>query len=209
MKLTKYEHACFTLEDEDRVLVIDPGNFSNDFIAPENVVAVVVTHQHADHFDPERLAEIFDKNDDVLILGPAEVIDQVEVENKRVVQPGEKVTVGPFDLEFFGGTHATIHDSIPRIQNIGVLVNELVYYPGDSLVVPDQPVDTLALPVTAPWLKISEVMDFLTSVAPRLAFPTHDAIASNNGKAIVDSMLAATAKAHGIEYKRLGETIDI
>ncbi len=209
MKLTKYEHACFTVEKNGKVLVVDPGNLSSDFLAPKNVAAVVITHQHADHLDLEHLAEIFDKNDDVLILGPADVIDKVEVENKRAVEPGEKVTIGPFDLEFFGGVHALIHQSMARVQNLGVMINDLVYYPGDSLNTPNRSVDVLAIPAAAPWMKIGEAVDFLLAIKPRLAFPTHDAIASDAGKGIVDRMLGETAKSQDIEYQRLDQPIEI
>lgn len=209
MRLEKFEHACFTVEKNSQTVVVDPGEFSNDFVAPSGVLAVVITHQHADHFDEERLADIFAANDDVLILGPADVIEQVEIENKRAVLPGETITIGPFELEFFGGEHALIHDSLPRPQNIGVLINSLVYYPGDSLVVPTKSVDTLAIPAVAPWLTIGEAMDFLSSIRPRLAFPTHDAIASDTGKSVVDRLLSTTATSYGGIYQRLDTAIEI
>lgn len=204
MQLTKYEHACFTVEKNGALLVVDPGEYSTDFIAPTGVVAVVITHQHADHFDSEHLTEIFDKNDDVLILGPADVIDHVEIENKKAVEVGEKVSVGPFDLEFFGGIHALIHASMPRVQNLGVMINDLLYYPGDSFDTPGCSVDTLAIPAAAPWMKIGEAMDFLLAVKPRLAFPTHDAIYSDIGKELADRLLGSVATANDIEYIRLG-----
>ena len=209
MKLTKYEHACFTVEDNDQVLVVDPGNLSSDFIAPEHVCAVIITHQHGDHFDPDHLADIFDKNDEVLLIGPADVVEQIEVERKQAVEAGEKLTVGPFDLEFFGGTHALIHESMPRVQNLGVMINDLIYYPGDSLDAPGRPVDVLAIPAAAPWMKIGEAMNFLLAVHPRLAFPTHDAIASDAGKAIVDRLLAQIAQENGMEYSRLASELEI
>jgi L-ascorbate metabolism protein UlaG (beta-lactamase superfamily) len=209
MKLTKYEHACFTLEQDSKVLVVDPGGYTTDLIAPENVVAVVITHQHPDHFDPEHLAEIFDQNDDVLTLGPADVIDKVEIENKRAVAPGEKVSVGPFDLEFFGGIHALIHEVIPRVQNLGVLINDLVFYPGDSTENPNRPVDTLILPVAAPWLKLSQAIDLMLAVKPRLVIPTHDAILSDIGKELVDRVTGGLAQSSDIEYTRPSSPIDI
>ena len=209
MKLTKYEHACFTVEDNGQVLVVDPGNLSSDFIAPEHVCAVIITHQHGDHFDPDHLADIFDKNDEVLLIGPADVVEQIEVERKQAVEAGEKLTVGPFDLEFFGGTHALIHESMPRVQNLGVMINDLIYYPGDSLDAPGRPVDVLAIPAAAPWMKIGEAMDFLLAVHPRLAFPTHDAITSDAGKAIVDRLLTQIAQENGMEYSRLASELEI
>lgn len=209
MKLTKYEHACVTLEKDGEVLVIDPGDFSSDFVPPEHVVAVVLTHVHGDHFDPDNIAAIVDKNPDARIISIDAVTTQLEAINKQTVRPGETVTVGAFTLEFFGGLHALIHESIPRAENIGVLVNELFYYPGDSFTVPERSVDTLALPVTGPWLKIGEAMDFLLAVKPRFAFPTHDAIADDLGRELVDRLVNNFATEHGVEYQRLTESIEI
>jgi L-ascorbate metabolism protein UlaG (beta-lactamase superfamily) len=209
MKLTKYEHACFTVEKDDQILVVDPGVFSPDFIPPENVISIIVTHKHADHYDHDMIAEIIDKNPDALILGHETVVSAIDVFETKAVSAGEIVTVGPFELEFFGGQHALIHETIPRVANLGVLIDELLYYPGDSFTFPEKPVDVLALPISAPWLKMSEVMDFLVAVRPRLAFPTHDAILSDNGKQIGDALLGNTAKQNSIEYVRLSEQLEV
>lgn len=208
MKLTKYEHSCMVIEDAEHSLVIDPGNFTTDFVAPGNVVAVVVTHRHSDHFDPAQLAAIAAKNLNVLVIGPADVIDSVALSNKRAVRPGETVAVDGFTLEFFGGEHAEIAPNMPRPQNLGVLVNERFYYPGDSFAPANRQVDVLALPVAAPWLKLSESIGFFAAVKPRLAFPAHDAILSDIGKSLVDNMLAATAAEIGSSYQRLGEPLE-
>lgn len=209
MQLTKYEHACFTLEKHEQILVIDPGEFSSDFIAPEHVIGIIITHEHGDHFDPEQLSAIIDKNPEAIVIGPEAVTSQIEAFETKLATPGETLEVGPFTLEFFGGQHAAIHPSVPQIANIGVFIDDLLYYPGDSFTVPDKPIDTLALPVAAPWLKISEVMDFLTRTHPRLAFPTHDAILSSTGQEITDARLEATVKENGTIYQRLTGPIDI
>lgn len=209
MKLTKYQHACFTVEKDGQALVVDPGNISDDFSVPDNVVAIVITHEHADHFDPDVLATIYNKNPDSLLLADQTIIDQMPDHNSKAVQPGDKLQIGAFVLEFFGGTHAEIHSSMPRIANLGVLVNETLYYPGDALTVPKRPIDTLALPVAAPWVKISEVIDFLVAAQPRLAFPTHDAILSAAGHAVVDGMLNTIADSQSITYQRLDAPIDL
>lgn len=209
MKLTKYEHACFTIENDGAVIVVDPGGFSGDFIAPANVVAVIVTHQHGDHFDSDILAAIHAKNPEALLLADQSLIDSVPEFRSQAVTAGEKTTVAGFTLAFFGGQHAEIHRSMPTIPNVGVLINDLLYYPGDSLAIPDVPVDTLAVPTAAPWLKIGEAMDFLLAVMPRFAFPTHDAILSEIGKELSDAMLGRAAKSANIEYRRLDSTIDI
>ena len=202
MKLTKYQHACFSVEKDGQALVVDPGTFSSDFIAPSNVVAVVVTHEHPDHFDQAHLNEIADKNPDVQIFAPEPVVAKLEAFNKQAAVPGEKITVGPFELAFHGGQHALIHDSIPPIKNIGLMINDLIYFPGDSFVLPSQPVDTLLLPASAPWMKAGDAMNFLSVIKPRLCIPTHDAILSSEGKEVIDRLLGGAASANGAEYLR-------
>jgi L-ascorbate metabolism protein UlaG (beta-lactamase superfamily) len=208
MNIVKYEHACFTVEKDDALLVVDPGEFATDFIAPENVVAIIVTHEHADHMDTEQLASIVDKNPEAVIFGPESVTTKLESLPSHTVTTGDVVSVGPFVLEFHGGHHAIIHESIPVIQNLGVLINDLIYYPGDSFTLTHKPIDTLALPVSAPWLKIGEAIDFLALIKPRLAFPTHDKILSTEGKELVDRILTGTAQKHGIHYQRI-ESIEV
>ncbi|MET0980129.1 MAG: hypothetical protein ABWX90_02655, partial [Candidatus Saccharimonadales bacterium] len=127
----------------------------------------------------------------------------------KVVTDGDTLTVGSFSLEFFDGAHATIHETYPVPANLGVLINDLLYYPGDSLHIPaGLSIDTLALPVAAPWLKISEVIDFLLAIHPRAAFPTHDAILSTVGKELVDQLIGHVARTNDIIYLR-EETLTI
>ena len=201
MNLTKYEHACFTVEKDDQLIVVDPGNFTTDFIAPSHVTAIVITHEHGDHFDHEHIAAIAAENPDVVIVGHPSITDRIEAFHTISVLPGDEYTTGPFSLRFFGGEHAVIHPDIPTIANLGVLVNDLLYYPGDSFVRPDVPVDTLALPVGAPWLKLSEAVDFVRDVKPRFVFPTHDAVLSDIGKGLADRLVPMLVPE--IEYQRL------
>lgn len=209
MKITKYLHACFTVEVDSQLLVVDPGKFSTDFIAPSNVAAIVITHEHPDHFDHDYIAQIIDKNPDAVIIAHPSVTTQIEVFSVNPATPGETMAIGPFNLEFFGGAHAVIHPDIPPIANIAVMVNDLLYYPGDSFVLPEKPVDTLALPASAPWMKLSEAADFMVDIHPRLAFPTHDAILSDAGKSIHDSLLQTFASKNDIQYQRLTDPIDV
>lgn len=209
MKLTKYGHACFTVEKDGQLLVVDPGNMSGDFIAPPHVTGVVITHEHGDHFDLEQLSAVADKNPDVVIIAHESVTSKIEALETKTVNIGDTLTIGMFELEFFGGLHAPIHRSFPVIANLGVMINDLLYYPGDSFTLPGKPVDTLALPAGAPWLKIGDAMDFLEQISPRFAFPTHDAVLSNEGKEINDQMLSMIAEKNNIEYKRFDSPLAI
>lgn len=209
MKLTKYNHACVTLEKDGQILVIDPGVFSTDFIPPVGIVGIVITHEHSDHFDSELIAACIDKNPDAVIIGPESVVSKIEAFTTKSATAGDTLAIGVFNLEFFGGEHAQIHRTIPIIPNLGVMVDSIFYYSGDSFTLPQKPVDTLAVPAGAPWLKIGEAMDYLSAVKPRLAFPTHDAVLSDAGKTFADRLLGSAAERYGIEYRRLEAPIEL
>jgi L-ascorbate metabolism protein UlaG (beta-lactamase superfamily) len=206
MQLTKYEHACFTVEQEGQVLVADPGEWTTDFVAPEHVVGIVITHEHGDHFSQSQIAAIVNKNPDAVIVAHQSITNTIKTVRTKAVAVDDKVTVVPFQLEFFGGEHAVIYSDGPPTPNLGALINGSLYYPGDSFAVPNRPVDILALPVSAPWLKIRESLDFFNAIKARFTFPTHDAILSDLGKATVDRLLAAAAEKAGTEYRRIDET---
>lgn len=209
MKLTKFEHSCFTLEKEGQALVFDPGVWSTDFTTSSDVAAVILTHEHADHFDKPLLQKIIDANPQAVILAPTEMAERLPNLASQAIAPGDAKTIGPFNLEFFGGQHAAIHPAIPRVVNVGVLVDDTFYYPGDSFELPNKQIKALALPVTAPWLKVSEPIDFMLKLEPTLVFPVHDHIASDDGKALVDSLIGGFAEKNGILYQRITGSVEI
>lgn len=210
MKLDKFSHACFTVTIDGQTVVVDPGKFTSDFVVPEDTVAIVVTHQHADHRDDELLRRIRDISPAATVYTARDVRPMLaEFDSVEVMGHGDSVSVGPFQLDFYGEFHAIIDRDLPRVDNVGVMINKKIYYPGDSFTAPDQPIDVLALPVAAPWMRISDTLEFLRKTLPRLAFPTHDAILSDAGKAIADRLAGSVAEKIGTEYKRLDNALEI
>lgn len=210
MKLTKYKHACFTVQIDDKFLVIDPGELSPDFVASGTILAVIVTHEHPDHFSPNILTSIHEKNPEALLLSTATVVSQMTSYTSHAPKPGDHIDVGPFHLDFYGGKHAAIHTTVPVIDNLAVMINERIYYPGDSFDLPGKPVDTLAVPLGAPWLKTAEAIDFLVATRPRFAFPTHDETLSVDGKGFANAWLERFAKEQSITYRDIsGQTIEL
>ena len=209
MKITKFEHACFVVEQDGQSLIVDPGGYTTDLVIPKVVVAVMITHEHPDHLDKNLLRAVTDKNPEAVVIAHPSITEQLGDFKTQAVVANEGIKVGNFELEFYGGEHAVIAPDWPTIPNLGVLINERLYYPGDSFAVPDRDVQVLALPVSAPWLKISETMEFLRAVKPQLAFPTHDAILSEAGKGLPNRMLPPVAEQVGTTYQRLTEPLDI
>ena len=211
MKLTKYEHSCLVIEKSGATLVIDPGSFTTPLTDIDNVVAIVITHEHADHWTPEQLTRLLDRNPAARILGPAGVTAAATDFTVETVKDGDTVEIEPFTLTFAGKKHAVIHSSIPIIDNVGVLVDGSLYYAGDSYTLPGVEVDTLAVPIGAPWLKIGDAMDYVLEVKPRRSFPVHDSVLSQIGKTMTQARIEAVTKQGGGEFFVLeaGESFDL
>jgi len=212
MRVTKLEHAALIIQSADKVLVIDPGAFTTALVGLNNVVAIVVTHEHSDHWTAEQLARIIDRNPDAIIYGPPGVVEAASDFHVVVVEDGDTLVAEPFTLRFFGEKHAVIHSSVPVVDNVGVLVDDTLYYPGDSFTIPEGvEVDTLAVPLGAPWLKIGDSMDFVLAVNPRRAFAVHEMTLSTAGKSIGRDRLKWATEQGGGEFFSLepGESLDL
>lgn len=206
LQLIKFNHACFAVTKNKATIVVDPGNWSTDITGLTNVVAIVITHEHPDHFDRTQLQAFAQQFPTATVYAHASIATTITELPVQVVAAGDTVTTGPFTLRFYGGEHAVIHQSFTPVANLGVLINAAIYYGGDSFARPNVPVKILALPAAAPWMKISEAMDYCTAInASELVFPTHDAILSDAGKALVDRLLGGVSPV----YRRLTQAVTL
>lgn len=208
MQLTKFTHSCVRLDDGDRALVIDPGGFSEVEQALDGADAVLITHEHADHIDADRLRAALHADSRLRVWAPASVTTSLDDLGEQVatVAPGESFDAAGFPVRAFGGQHALIHPAIPMVANLGYLVAENVYHPGDSFTVPDVPVRTLLLPTNAPWSKAAEVIDFAVSVRAPRTFQVHDSMVNDSYAGIVEGHLKRICEPFGVAYRHLAPT---
>ncbi|MFI5479742.1 MBL fold metallo-hydrolase [Streptomyces rubiginosohelvolus] len=202
LTLTKKTHSCVRIEKEGRILVIDPGGFSEDDAALGADV-MLVTHEHPDHFNEARLRAGLEANPAAEVWTLRSVAEQLSAAfpgRVHTVGDGDAFSAAGFDVTVHGELHAVIHPDIPRITNVGFLVDGSVFHPGDALTVPERPVDTLLLPVMAPWSKISEVIDYVREVKPRRAIDVHDALLTDLARPIYDNQIGALG---GADHRRL------
>jgi L-ascorbate metabolism protein UlaG (beta-lactamase superfamily) len=204
VKLTHFGHACVRVQDGDRVLVIDPGTFSDAEAALFGATAVLVSHEHADHVDVEALKAAWAGNPALTVHTHAALAAELG-EGAVAVAAGETFTAAGFTVKAVGGVHAEIIDGLPGCPNLGFIVNGL-YHPGDSLFVPADEVDTLLVPAAGPWVKIGEAIAFVRDVRPARAFPIHDIQLSKIGLEYFDEWLEEET-----DYARIpvGNSVDL
>jgi L-ascorbate metabolism protein UlaG (beta-lactamase superfamily) len=200
VKLTKFPHACFRIEQDGAVLVVDPGVFSEPAEALRGADAVLITHEHPDHVDIGALTAaarpgltVFTHPDVAAQLG------EVDAEI-TAVSPGDSITAAGFGVRVFGDRHAYVHQDVPDLPNNAYLIDGRLYYAGDSYSMPDVEVGLLMLPIGGPWVKLGEAIDFVRAVAPARAFPTHDAVLTGPGQQFSDTWVQQRG---GTDYSRL------
>jgi L-ascorbate metabolism protein UlaG (beta-lactamase superfamily) len=202
MRLLKFSHACVRVESDAAVLVIDPGALS-ERTALDGADAVLITHEHFDHLDVDALADALGKRPSVRVFTHPVVAEKLDALAGAVmtVNTGDEFEAAGFRVRAYGGWHAEIHPDVPRVANLGFLVEDSLYHPGDSFDVPqDAAVDTLFVPISGPWLKISESVDFVRAIKPRRAFALHDSLLSDAGFTVYDGNMARLSRC---DYARL------
>ena len=211
MKLVRHEHSCLVVEEGGSRLVIDPGVWSPAFKDYANTDALIITHVHADHFMPEVVKAILAASPKLAIFSTSQVAKELPDIEITVPEIGKKYQAGALQLQFFGGKHAIIRPGMPQDENFGVLVNDTLYDPGDSFAPTGVDYEWLAVPVTAPWSKVSETASFVEQSPASKVFPIHTAILSEAGLGLYDRLIGLACEQAGKEYHVLkpGESLDI
>jgi L-ascorbate metabolism protein UlaG (beta-lactamase superfamily) len=213
MRLLKYGHSCVTLDDGNGLLVIDPGTMSNAAEALKGAGGILITHEHGDHVDVGAVRAAAADNSDLQIWAPQSVAAMLADLGDRVVTvtAGEEFSAVGFAIKAFGGQHALIHSSIAVCQNLGYVIDERIYHPGDSYVVPPVAVDTLLVPLSSPWGKLGETLDFVIAVRARAVHQIHDALLSEIGCKAFEGHVARVGAEFGSTFSHLstGDGVDI
>jgi len=211
MRLTKYGHACVRLEKDSRSLVIDPGLMTPEPEALAGAEAVLITHEHFDHFEAERLYAAAEADPGLVVYtcpGVARHLARIG-DRVRVVREGDVLAAAGFEVTVVGTKHHLSHPDVPPVDNVGFVVDGEVFHPGDALTVVDVP--TLLVPGQAPWMTVPDLIGYLRTVRPRRAYAIHDGLLNAWGLRVLDGVLESEAGRLDADIRRLspGESTDL
>lgn len=187
MRITHLGHACVLVEAAGTRVLIDPGSFSDLWHGVEDLNAILITHQHADHIDPEHTPALIEDNPQAVVYTADDVHRSLLLPRAEPATAGETFTTGGLEVEAVGGNHAVIHADIPRVHNIGFVLRAeggpVFFHPGDALDSAPSGVDVLALPIMGPWAAMKEHVEFVRALdVPKHSIPIHDELLSDRGR---------------------------
>jgi L-ascorbate metabolism protein UlaG (beta-lactamase superfamily) len=193
------------VESRKARILIDPGAFSEGFEGLTGLDAIFITHQHPDHLVPDNIKALLGKNPRVQVCADADsakILSDKGIE-ATAVHDGDKFDVAGVPVQTYGTLHAVIHPTIPDITNTGYFIDSKFFYPGDNFTDHGPQAEVLAIPAGAPWLKVSESIDYLLAMKPKVAIPVHDGVLSDNGRRIHFGALESYGSKAGVEQRVL------
>lgn len=198
----KLEHSGFALTKNHDTILIDPVEFTHQLPIFDHVVAIIITHKHNDHCQPDVISRILQANPGATVFTTPDTTPLIS--GSIVVREGETREVASFKLQFFGKSHAAIVEGQIPCDNLGVVVDDMFANPGDSFDVP--PIEhpkVLCVPISAPWCKVTESIKYVKDIKPEIVIPVHDAVLSDLGLTFSNSWLKYACDPLGIQFSPL------
>lgn len=203
MKITKLGHCSLIIEDGDAKILTDPGAYSDAQNTITGITHIFITHEHADHYHLPSLKQVLVNNPRAIIYTNSAVGKLLEAEgiSYHKLEEGEKDIVGGVSVEGIGHEHLPMYPTLPKVMNTGYMFGGRLFHPGDSLTIPQQPVEILALPVVGLWATVTQALDFAMAVKPKVCFPVHDGMLKFLGP--YEKVPGSILPEQGIDYKVL------
>jgi L-ascorbate metabolism protein UlaG (beta-lactamase superfamily) len=202
MKVTRYFQSCLLVEDGDVRVILDPSaNDADNFDNFGKLDAVIYTHEHSDHFDPELTAKFADAG--VKVYANASTAKQMKSPPSKVVTDGLKWDINGMSVEAKELPHCLMVDGSTSVQNTGYLLAGKFFHPGDGVELEGFSAEVAAVPITGPDISLKDSFVFSRNLSAKLVIPIHyDFIGT---KPEVFSMFAERTKP-GFSVKVLGQS---
>jgi L-ascorbate metabolism protein UlaG (beta-lactamase superfamily) len=171
MRITKYLHSCLLIEEQEKTILIDPGEYTyNAKIFPlaslENLDAIFITHEHADHCSIPFLKELIAQFPTVQLVTTESLVTKLKEEQINAT----------VELPDFATAEIIPHEDVVIAvppENLQFTFFGKLTHPGDSHHIKTT-APILALPIQAPWGSFANALKLAESLSPKYIIPIHD-----------------------------------
>lgn len=199
MIISKHIHSCLIIKENDKVFLIDPGEYSLeenglDLNTITQLDYILITHEHSDHMYIPFIKHVVKKFPLIKILTNNSVKDVLEREHVSTINSIDGV-------EMFETPHEQVFGTNPP-PNVGFNIFDRLTHPGDSLSF-DGAKEILALPLQAPWCSLTQAVEKAISLKPKTIIPIHDWHWNEKARENFYQRLVDYFSGNGIEFKPL------
>lgn len=208
MKITKLGHSCLLVEMPEpvnRTVLFDPGAWSSiDVGSLKYLDDIIITHEHSDHMDIEKIKELQQKFPDARIKAASSATGILNDAGLKTTQDAVE------GVEVFDAPHEPYEPFGPTPENMGVHYLDKLTHPGDCV----QFVNTkaiLALPVGAPWGATTEAVNLAIKLKPKYVIPVHDGQWSDDARQFMYDFMSQLLQKAGATLLQVksGEPINV
>jgi L-ascorbate metabolism protein UlaG (beta-lactamase superfamily) len=212
MRIAHLGHSCLLVDIGGQRILIDPGGFSPGIVDVTGISVILVTHQHADHIDLQRLPAVLETNPQARMYAEPQAAALMEGAGiaAELTVSGSTLAFGGVQVTPVGQQHALINEALPRVGNLGVVLRSAgepsLFHPGDAYDAEPGQVDILAVPLNAPWAASRDTVAFVRRISPRVSIPVHDALLSGIGRRLYLSHVESFGP-DGMEIRDLSDGV--
>lgn len=175
MKITKYPQSCLVLEHEDggriAVDIGTPATSGHALSELGMLDAVLFTHRHRDHLDPDVVPQLLDR--DVPVYGNTDVAASVGADQVTVVEDDHEFELAGFRVRPRDLPHVEMVDGSSGPPNTGFVFDGRLFHPGDGLEIAGVSVDVVAAPIAGPSVSFRDAYLLIERVGAQQAVPIH------------------------------------
>jgi len=202
--LTPFEHASLMLTLGGQRILVDPVGGADRYASAGVPAAVLVTHEHGDHFDPETLAAIVTEGV-ALVVNPAvaEKLPEGLRARATVMANGDRGEVAGIPIEAVPAYNITPERTQyhPQGRDNGYVLTSpdhgRIYIAGDTEATPEfraqKDIALAFVPMNLPYtMEVDQAVEGVAEMAPRMVIPYHH---GGNDPAAFAEKLKATGAA--------------
>ena len=188
-----------------RILIDPSGAEAENFAKFGKLDAVIYTHEHSDHFDPELAQKFADAG--VAIYANASTAKQTK-SAPNIIADGQEFSVGSFKIKAMELPHCLMVDGSAGPQNTGYLINSKLFHPGDGVELAGLSAEVLALPIAGPDVSLKDAYSFAKQASAKTIVPIHYDYTGLNPEVLARWTANYTFKPD-IKILELGQSIEL